>query len=98
MDKRGANKAAIEQAIKDHEVNIEVCQSKYPNNLIEQDHHFITKRSGPMLGFKNFFSAMVTLTGIELMHVIQKGQMKSLKNRALGSNTSAADQFYSLAH
>lgn len=46
-----------------------------------------------MLGFKSFRSAKVTLQGIELMHMIKKGQMVSADSQDL----SAAGQFYSLA-
>ncbi|MFT6734237.1 MAG: putative transposase [Polaribacter sp.] len=46
-----------------------------------------------MLGFKNFDSAQNTLSGIELMAMIKKGQMK--KN--LSSTMSPAEQFYALA-
>ncbi|EIM99195.1 integrase [Paraburkholderia hospita] len=48
--------------------------SKYLNNLIEQDHRNIKSRVNVMLGFKRFRSAAVTLSGIELMHRIRKGQ------------------------
>jgi transposase-like protein len=37
--------------------------SKYLNNLIEQDHRAIKSRIGPMLGFKDFVSAQITLAG-----------------------------------
>ena len=30
-----------------------------------------------MLGFKSFWSAAITLAGIELMHMIRKGQLKA---------------------
>jgi hypothetical protein len=46
-----------------------------------------------MLGFKSFPSARRTLSGIELMPMIKKGQM-ILTN---GQNLSVAEQFYSLA-
>lgn len=46
-----------------------------------------------MLGFQSFRSARVTLQGIELMHMIKKGQMITVEGR----NFSAAKQFYSLA-
>ena len=45
----------------------------------------------PMMGFKSFWSAAVTLAGIELMHMIRKGQL-----RAAG-RLRPANQFYSLA-
>lgn len=40
----------------------EIHQNKYPNNIMEQDHRFIKKRTRPMLGFKNFQSANRTCT------------------------------------
>ena len=46
-----------------------------------------------MLGFQSFHSARVTLQGIELMHMIKKGQMITVD----GQDFSAAEQFYSLA-
>ena len=48
--------------------------SKYWNNLIEQDHRHIKSRVNAMLGFKRFRNAAVTISGIELMHRIRKGQ------------------------
>ena len=40
---------------------ITIRSSKYLNNLIEQDHRAIKYRVGPMLGFKEFVSAQITL-------------------------------------
>ena len=51
-----------------------VRTSKYLNNLIEQDHRNIKSRTNMMLGFKRFESAAITISGIELMHRIRKGQ------------------------
>ncbi|MFM0334869.1 MULTISPECIES: IS6 family transposase [Paraburkholderia] len=48
--------------------------SKYLNNLIEQDHRGVKSRIGPMLGFKNFDCAAITLAGVELLHRIRKNQ------------------------
>jgi transposase-like protein len=51
-----------------------VRTSKYLNNLIEQDHRRVKQRIYPMLGFKNFSNAAVTVSGIELVQKIRKGQ------------------------
>lgn len=48
--------------------------SKYWNNLIEQDHRRVKQRIYPMLGFKNFRNAAVTISGVELAQKIRKGQ------------------------
>jgi transposase-like protein len=51
-----------------------VRKSKYLNNLIEQDHRRVKQRLYPMLGFKNISNAAVTISGIELVQKIRKGQ------------------------
>ena len=51
-----------------------VRSSKYLNNLIEQDHRGVKLRIGPMLGFKWFRTAAITIAGIELLRRIHKGQ------------------------
>ncbi len=54
---------------------IGIIQSKYLNNIVEQDHRFIKRITRPMLGFKAFHSAAATLARIETAHVIRKGQL-----------------------
>jgi transposase-like protein len=51
-----------------------VRTSKYLNNIIEQDHRRVKQRCYPMLWFKTFGNAEVTLSGIELANKIKKGQ------------------------
>ncbi|EGO96743.1 DDE-type integrase/transposase/recombinase [Acidiphilium sp. PM] len=48
--------------------------SKYLNNLVEQDHRGVKSRVGPMLGFKRFDTAAITVAGIELPRRIRKQQ------------------------
>jgi hypothetical protein len=43
----------------------------------EQHRHPIKRQTRPMMGFKSFRSAAVTLVGIELMHMIRKGQLRT---------------------
>ena len=93
MDKSGANKAAIDQIIDDKNVAILMWQVKYLNNIVEQDHRAIKRQTRPMLGFKAFHAAKSVLAGIELMHLIRKGQMRI----AGGESMSFAEQFYALA-
>ena len=91
IDKSGANTAAVESYNTEHNAGIELRQVKYLNNIVEQDHRAIKRMTRPMVGFKSFWSASITLAGIELMHMIRKGQLK-------GSGQSRpAQQFYSLA-
>jgi putative transposase len=91
IDKSGANLAALEAINADRETPIKVRQTKYLNNIIEQDHRAIKRRTRPMLGFGNFRCARILLSGIEVMHMIKKGQMNDD-----GVARTAAEQFYSL--
>ncbi|MFC0139332.1 IS6 family transposase [Erwinia mallotivora] len=95
IDKSGANTAALTtlNAGKPDEETITVRQSKYLNNLVEQDHRNIKRRIRPMLGFKSFRRAQAILAGIELIHMIRKGQY----HHPLGDGLSPAEQFYLLA-
>lgn len=47
-----------------HTKPIRIRQSHYLNNRIEQDHRRIKWRVSPMLGFKAFSSATITLAGL----------------------------------
>ena len=53
---------------------VQVRSCKYLNNVIEQDHRRIKQRVRPMLGFKGFETAAVTICGIELAEKIKKHQ------------------------
>lgn len=79
--------------VADSGLSIQLRQSKYPNNLVEQDHWAIKRRTRPMLDFKAFPSAARLIAGIETMHVIRKGQLACPEGTAM----SVAQQFYSLA-
>jgi len=93
IDKSGANTAAIEGMRADTGADIELRQSKYLNNVVEQDHRAIKRVVRPMLGFKSFRCASILIAGIETMHMIKKGQLDCPKAQA----SSAVSQFYSLA-
>jgi len=93
IDKSGANTAAIKSVNDDACLDIELRQSKYLNNLIEQDHRAVKRITDPMMGFKSFWSAQKLIACIKTMHMIKKGQHLC----PTGQPMSAADQFYSLA-
>ena len=92
IDKSGANTAAIVSIQADTGLPIELRQSKYLNNVIEQDHRAVKRIARPMLGFKTFRCPRILIAGIEIMHMIRKGQLRDIKDRA----SSPANQFYSL--
>ncbi|WP_447881124.1 IS6 family transposase, partial [Serratia fonticola] len=76
IDKSGANTAALAalNADKPEEETITIRQSKYLNNLVEQDHRNIKRRTRSMLGFKSFRRAQTIQASIELLNMIRKGQ------------------------
>ena len=93
IDKSGANTAALNEInhylVKSEK--IEIRQNKYLNNVVEQDHRFIKKITRPTLGFKAFNSASATLDGIELHHMLRKGQHVNAATKTV------FEQFYALA-
>ena len=89
IDKSGANTAAIEGLRADSGADIELRQSKYLNNIVEQDHRAIKRIVRPMLGFKSSRCASILIAGIETMHMIKKGQLDRPKAQA----SSADDRF-----
>ncbi|KDL89532.1 hypothetical protein AE02_05268 [Klebsiella variicola] len=95
IDKSGANTVALAtlNAGKPDEETITIRRSKYLNNLVEQDHRGIKRRIRPMLGFKSFRRAQTILAGIELIHMIRKGQL----HHPAGDGLSPTEQFYLLA-
>ena len=93
IDKSGANTAAIVSIQADSGLTITLRQSKYLNNIVEQDHRAIKRVARPMLGFKTFRCARIIIAGIETMHMIRKGQLGDIKDET----SSAANQFYLLA-
>uniref|UniRef100_UPI003BEECAC3 IS6 family transposase n=1 Tax=Burkholderia arboris TaxID=488730 RepID=UPI003BEECAC3 len=92
IDQSGPNLAALKDLNAERETSIKIRQRKYLNNIVEQDHRAIKRRTRPMMGFKDFRCARIVLGGIEVMHMIRKGQMKATRK-----NQTPAEQFYSLA-
>jgi len=95
IDKSGANLAGLEAVnvilkFTGTGQTIKVLQVKYLNNILEQDHRFIKRITGQMLGFKAFHSASATLEGIETAHMIRKGQFDA-------NGLTAFQQFAQLA-
>jgi len=80
IDKSGANLAGLQSLnvilkFTGTGQMIGMVQSKYLNNIVEQDHRFIKRITRPMRGFKAFHSEAATLAGIEVSHMIRKGQL-----------------------
>ena len=78
LDAYAASHRAVREMKADRELppRVQVRSSQYLNNLVEQDHRRVKQRVRPMLGFKQFDNAAVTISGIELAEKIKKRQFK----------------------
>ena len=78
VDKNAAYPPAIETLKTDKSLlkATKTRQRKYLNNIVEQDHRFLKRRTRTGLGFNSFNTARRTLKGYEAMNMIRKGQIK----------------------
>jgi transposase-like protein len=90
VDKNAAYPVAVDELKQDKtlKVETELRQSKYLNNIIEQDHRHIKRLVKPMMGFQSFNTARRTLRGIEAINMIRKGQVKGINQ---GDSVSQAE-------
>jgi len=78
VDKNRAYPAAVEE-LKAEGALRQRCrlrQSKYLNNIVEQDHRVPKKRVWLARGYQTFVTAWRTLQGIEAVHMIRKGRVR----------------------
>jgi transposase-like protein len=92
LDGYAASHRAVREMKADGQIpdDTKLRSSKYLNNLIEQDHRGVKLRIGPMLGFKRFRTAAITISGIELLRRIHKGQFNLGGLRLKDRSTPAA--------
>lgn len=81
-DKYAATEIAIHEMIYSGILSVSTTlrKVKYLNNIIEQDHRFIKRKIKPMLGFGSFETAERAICGIEIMHMIRKGQVEEIQS------------------
>lgn len=90
IDKSGANTSAIKLYNRRNQSRIKIRKCKYLNNIVEQDHRMIKWRIVQGLGFKEFESAKRTISGIEIVRMIKKGQLLNAKSSTYKSFISLA--------
>jgi len=92
IDKSGANTAGIRTWNRRSLTSkkIKIRRVKYLNNIVEQDHRNIKRRITITTGFKEFESAQRTLAGIEIIHIIRKGQILNPKKSTFKTFCSMA--------
>jgi len=85
IDGSAASEAAIKSYNAEHGTAIIIRQVKYLNHIVEQDYRAVKKVTRSMMGFKSFKAAQSSLTGIELMHMLHKGQLEGAEVEGLSA-------------
>src|SRR6516164_7007154 len=83
VDKNRAYPAAVE-ALKEEGVlpgRVRLRQCKYLNNVVEQNHRTVKKRTWLAKGYGSFLTAWRTLQGIEAVNMIRKGRARWVAKR-----------------
>src|ERR1700722_11872604 len=96
VDKNPAYPAAVEALKAEGTLPRRVLlrQCKYLNNIVEQDHRTVKKRTWLAKGYGSFQSAWRTLEGIETVHMIRKGRVRWMaKGDAIGQALFIAGLF-----
>jgi len=99
VDKNAAYPKAVEilKAQGQLPLQCELRQVKYLNNLLEQDHRFIKRRTSPGLGFFSFDTAQRTLAGYETMNMIRKGQVNGVDKGDILAQIELINQLFDIA-
>jgi putative transposase len=72
---------AIQSVNADSGAAIELHQSKYLDNIVEQDHRAIKGIARPIPGFKSFGRTRILIAGIETAHMSRKRQLDRPEGR-----------------
>jgi IS6 family transposase len=96
VDKNPAYPAAVEALKAEGTLprRVRLRQCKYLNNVVEQDHRTVKKRTRLAKGYGSFSSAWRTLQGIEAMNMIRKGRARWVaKEDAIAQASFIAELF-----
>ena len=83
VDKNAAYPKAFKE-LKAEDLMLDACelrQSKYLNNLIEQDHRFMKRLVKLGMGFFSFETAWRTVQGYQAINMLRKGQIRGVDKR-----------------
>ena len=72
-------------------------QVKYLNNKLEQDHTGVKRITRASLGYKSFHTAWRTIRGIEIIQMINKGQVDDVRNRDSVSQKEFVESLFGIA-
>jgi transposase-like protein len=99
VDKNAAYPKAVKElkASGDLAASCELRQSKYLNNLVEQDHRSIKRLVKPGMGFFSFETAWRTLQGFEVMNMMRKGQLQGVEKGDVRAQAELVAKLFGVA-
>jgi IS6 family transposase len=99
VDKNPAYPAAIRALKQDGTLpqRVRLRQCKYLNNVIEQDHRLVKKRTWLAKGYNTFQSAWRTLEGIETVNMIRKGRVRWVAKQDVAAEARFIARLFGLA-
>jgi transposase, IS6 family len=76
---------------------VRLRQCKYLNNIVEQDHRSVKKRTWLAEGYGSFQSAWRTLKGIETVNLIRKGRVRWVAKGDVLAQARFIDKLFGIA-
>ena len=76
---------------------VRLRQCKYLNNIVEQDHRAVKKRTWLAKGYGSFQSAWRTLEGIETVNMIRKGRVRRVIKGDVMAQVRFIDKLFGIA-
>ena len=99
VDKNAAYPPAIKELKSEKvlEEKSKLRQVKYLNNRVEQDHRGVKRITNAGLGYKSFHTACRTIRGIEIMHMINKGQVEGVRTKDVLGQKKFVESLFGIA-
>ena len=72
-------------------------QVKYLNNIVENDHKSVKRKSRYRQWYQSFATARKTIDGMESMRMIQKGQLKNIAKGDICAQNKLIEKLFGLA-
>src|SRR5246500_1072835 len=76
---------------------VRLRQCKYLNNVVEQDHRTVKKRTWLAKGYGSFSTAWRTLQGIEAVNMIRKGRVRWVAKQGAIAQAQFIDKLFGIA-
>jgi transposase, IS6 family len=70
---------------------------QYLNNILEQDHRAIKRRVNAKQGFREFLAARRTIQGYAAIHILRKGQVRTVSGEDVRRQNRFIDGLFELA-